>query len=206
MSGIIGKKVGMTRVFDDTSGAQVPVTVIEAGPCPVVQLKTEELDGYRAIQLGFGVRKAKHATKAAVGHAARAGLEAAPRVLREFKVAEGETFERGQNLTVEQFQPGDRVKVVGTSKGRGFQGVVRRHGFAGRPGSHGHPESRTPGTQGPGTDPSRVIKGKRLPGRMGGARTTVRNLKVVKVDGERNLIFIQGGIPGARDSYVLITK
>jgi large subunit ribosomal protein L3 len=206
MSGIIGKKVGMTRVFDDTSGAQVPVTVIEAGPCPVVQLKTEDLDGYRAIQLGFGVRKAKHATKAAVGHAARAGLEAAPRVLREFKVAEGETFERGQNLTVEQFQPGDRVKVIGTSKGRGFQGVVRRHGFAGRPGSHGHPESRTPGTQGPGTDPSRVIKGKRLPGRMGGARTTVRNLKVVKVDGERNLIFIQGGIPGARDSYVLITK
>jgi large subunit ribosomal protein L3 len=133
-------------------------------------------------------------------------LEAAPRLLREFRVAEGETFERGQKLTVEQFQPGDRVKVVGTSKGRGFQGVVKRHGFGGRPGSHGHPESRTPGTQGPGTDPSRVIKGKRLPGRMGGARTTVRNLRVVKVDGERNLIFIQGGVPGARDSYVLITK
>jgi large subunit ribosomal protein L3 len=206
MGGIIGKKVGMTRVFDDTSGAQVPVTVIEAGPCPVVQLKTDEQDGYSAVQLGFGVRKAKHAHKSAVGHAARAGLDAAPRLLREFKVAEGETFERGQQITVEQFQPGDRVKVIGTSKGRGFQGVVRRHGFGGRPGSHGHPESRTPGTQGPGTDPSRVIKGKRLPGRMGGARTTVRNLKVVKVDGERNLIFIQGGIPGARDSYVLITK
>jgi large subunit ribosomal protein L3 len=206
MGGIIGKKVGMMRVFDDVSGAQVPVTVIEAGPCPVVQVKTPDQDGYGAIQLGFGARKVKHATKAAVGHATRAGLDAAPRLLREFRVAEGETFERGQKLTVEQFQPGDRVKVVGTSKGRGFQGVVKRHGFAGRPGSHGHPESRTPGSQGPGTDPSRVPKGKRLPGRMGGARTTVRNLRVVKVDGERNLIFIQGGIPGARDSYVLITK
>jgi large subunit ribosomal protein L3 len=206
MGGIIGKKVGMTRVFDDASGAQVPVTVIEAGPCPVVQVKTEASDGYQAVQLGFGSRKAKHATKAEIGHAAKAKLESAPTVLREFAVADGETFEPGQNLTVEQFNPGDRVKVVGTSKGRGFQGVVKRHGFAGRPGSHGHPESRNPGTMGPGTDPSRIVKGKRLPGRMGGARTTVRNLQVVKVDGERNLIFIKGGIPGARDSYVLIVK
>jgi large subunit ribosomal protein L3 len=206
MGGIIGKKVGMTRVFDDASGAQVPVTVIEAGPCPVVQVKTEGNDGYKAVQLGFGSRKAKHATRAEIGHAAKAKLEAAPTVLREFTVADGETFEPGQNLTVEQFNPGDRVKVVGTSKGRGFQGVVKRHGFAGRPGSHGHPESRNPGTMGPGTDPSRIVKGKRLPGRMGGARTTVRNLQVVKVDGERNLIFIKGGIPGARDSYVLIVK
>ena len=206
MGGIIGKKVGMTRVFDDVSGAQVPVTVIEAGPCPVVQVKTEELDGYRAVQLGFGSVKAKHAPKAEVGHAARAGLEAAPRLLREFKVAGDESFEPGQELTVEQFTPGDRVKVIGTSKGRGFQGVVKRHGFAGRPGSHGHPESRSPGSLGPGTDPSRVIKGKKMPGRMGGTRTTVLNLRVVKVDGERNLLFLQGGVPGARDSYVLITK
>jgi large subunit ribosomal protein L3 len=206
MGGIIGKKVGMTRVFDDASGAQVPVTVIEAGPCPVVQVKTEEHDGYRAIQLGFGSQKAKRAPQAEVGHAARAGLEAAPRLLREFKIAEDEAFEAGQELTVEQFTPGDRVKVVGTSKGRGFQGVVKRHGFAGRPGSHGHPESRSPGSLGPGTDPSRVIKGKKMPGRMGGTRTTILNLRVVKVDGERNLLFLQGGVPGARDSYVLITK
>jgi large subunit ribosomal protein L3 len=206
MGGIIGKKVGMTRVFDDASGAQVPVTVIEAGPCPVVQVKTEANDGYRAVQLGFRSQKPKHASKAEIGHAARAGIEAAPSLLREFEVADGEEYQPGQQLTVEQFNPGDRVKVVGTSKGRGFQGVVKRHGFAGRPGSHGHPESRNPGSLGPGTDPSRVIKGKRLPGRMGGARTTIRNLSVVKVDGERNLLFIKGGIPGARDSYVLIVK
>jgi len=206
MGRIIGKKVGMTRVFDGESGIQIPVTVVEAGPCPVVQVKTEERDGYTAVQLGFGARKAKHAQKSQIGHAARSGLEAAPRLLREFPVSEGDSFEPGQELTVEQFTPGDRVKVTGTSKGRGFQGVVKRYGFAGRPASHGHPESRNPGSLGPGTDPSRVIKGKKMPGRMGGERTTIRNLQIVKVDGERNLLFIKGGIPGARDSYVLITK
>jgi len=206
MGRIIGKKVGMTRVFDGESGVQIPVTVIEAGPCPVVQVKTEERDGYTAVQLGFGARKAKHAHKSQIGHAARSGLEAAPRLLREFPISEADAFEAGQELTVEQFTPGDRVKVTGTSKGRGFQGVVKRYGFAGRPASHGHPESRNPGSLGPGTDPSRVIKGKKMPGRMGGERTTIRNLQIVRVDGERNLLFIKGGIPGARDSYVLITK
>ena len=206
MGGIIGKKIGMTRVFDGETGAQVPVTVIEAGPCPVLQVKTEDSDGYRAVQLGFETRKAKRAHRAELGHAAKAGLEAAPRILKEFELPAGEEYQLGQKLTVEQFQAGDRVKITGTSKGRGFQGVVKRHGFAGRPGSHGHPESRNPGSLGPGTDPSRVIKGKRLPGRMGGARTTIRNLQVVKVDGERNLLFVKGGIPGSRDSYVLITK
>ena len=112
----------------------------------------------------------------------------------------------GEEVTVSQFEPGDRVKVTGTSKGRGFQGVVKRHGFKGRPGGHGHPMSRTPGSMGPGTDPSRVIKGKKLPGRMGGARTTIRNQLIVKVDDERNLLFIKGGIPGARDTVVLISK
>ena len=204
MAGIIGKKIGMTRVFDE-NGAQVPVTVVEAGPCPVTQIKTDESDGYHAVQLGFGAQKAKRASRAEVGHVAAAGLEAAPRVLREIPV-NGESFEVGQTLTVEQFEAGDRVKVTGTSKGRGFQGVVKRHGFAGRPGGHGHPMSRNPGSLGPGTDPSRVIKGKKLPGQMGGARTTIRNLTVVKVDGERNLLFIKGGVPGSRDSYVLITK
>jgi large subunit ribosomal protein L3 len=130
----------------------------------------------------------------------------APRIVREIPLAADEEYELGQTLTVEQFEAGDTVKVTGTSKGRGFQGVVKRHGFAGRPGGHGHPMSRTPGSMGPGTDPSRVIKGKKLPGRMGGTRTTIRNLQVVKVDGERNLLFIKGGLPGARDSYVLITK
>ena len=206
MPGLIGKKVGMTRIFDD-EGAQVPVTVIEAGPCPVVQVKTDETDGYASVQVGFDAKKAKRTSRAEAGHAAKAGLEQAPRVLKEFRVNAGENgFEVGQELTVSLFEAGDRVKVTGHSKGRGFQGVVKRHGFAGRPGGHGHPMSRIPGSLGPGTDPSRVIKGKKLPGRMGGTRTTIRNLQVVRVDGERNLLFVKGGVPGARDSYVLISK
>ena len=205
MPGLIGKKIGMTRIFDD-AGVQIPVTIIEAGPCAVVQVKSEESDGYSAIQLGFGAQKAKRASKAEVGHAAKAGLEAAPRLMREFAPDNGEEYEVGQQLTVEVFEAGDRVKVTGRSKGRGFQGVVKRHGFAGRPASHGHSMSRTPGSMGPGTDPSRVIKGKKLPGRMGGTRTTIRNLQVVRVDGERNLIFVKGGVPGARNGYVLISK
>lgn len=205
MPGLIGKKIGMTRIFND-EGVQIPVTVIEAGPCPVVQVKNGEVDGYGAVQLGFASKKAKRTSRAEAGHALRAGLEAAPRVLREFRVGETEVYEVGQQLTVSQFEPGDRVKVTGHSKGRGFQGVVKRHGFAGRPGSHGHPMSRNPGSMGPGTDPSRVIKGKKLPGQMGGTRTTIRNLQVVRVDGDRNLIFVKGGVPGARDGYVLISK
>ena len=205
MPGLIGKKIGMTRIFDD-EGVQIPVTIIEAGPCAVVQVKSEESDGYSAIQLGFGAQKAKRASKAEVGHAAKAGLEAAPRLMREFAPDNGEQYEVGEQLTVEVFEAGDRVKVTGRSKGRGFQGVVKRHGFKGRPASHGHSMSRTPGSMGPGTDPSRVIKGKKLPGRMGGTRTTIRNLQVVRVDGERNLIFVKGGVPGARNGYVLISK
>ena len=205
MPGLIGKKIGMTRIFDD-EGVQIPVTIIEAGPCAVVQVKSEESEGYSAIQLGFGAQKAKRASKAEVGHAAKAGLEAAPRLMRELAPDNGEEYEVGQQLTVEVFEAGDRVKVTGRSKGRGFQGVVKRHGFKGRPASHGHSMSRTPGSMGPGTDPSRVIKGKKLPGRMGGTRTTIRNLQVVRVDGERNLIFVKGGVPGARNGYVLISK
>lgn len=205
MPGIIGKKIGMIRVFR-ADGAAVPCTVVEAGPCPVVQIKTEETDGYNAVQLGFGRQKDKRASKAEVAHAARAGVDGAPRMLREFRTAEGEEYEVGQAVTVEVFEEGEKVKVRGTSKGKGFQGVVKRYGFAGRPASHGHPMSRIPGSLGPGTDPSRVIKGKKLPGRMGGARTTVRNLEVVKVDAEKNLLFLKGGVPGARNSYVLIQK
>jgi len=205
MAGIIGRKIGMTRIFDE-NGAQVPVTVVEAGPCPVTQIKTAETDGYASVQLGFGAQKASRASKAEAGHASKAGLETAPRILREISVEDGAAYELGQTLTVEQFEAGDRVKVTGTSKGRGFQGVVKRHGFAGRPGGHGHPMARNPGSLGPGTNPSRVIKGKKLPGQMGGTRSTIRNLQVVRVDGERNLLFIKGGLPGSRDSYVLITK
>jgi large subunit ribosomal protein L3 len=205
MPGLIGKKVGMTRIFDD-AGVQIPVTVIEAGPCPVVQVKSLESDGYQAVQVGFGAQMVKRTTRAEQGHASKAGLEVAPRMMREFRLGEGEAYEVGQQLTVALFEAGDRVKVTGNSKGRGFTGVVKRYGFAGRPGSHGHPESKTPGSVGPGTDPSRVIKGKRMPGRMGGARTTIRNLQVVRVDGERNLLFVKGGVPGSRNGYVLISK
>jgi large subunit ribosomal protein L3 len=205
MAALIGRKVGMTRVFSD-EGAAVPVTVVEAGPCPVVQVKSSEEDGYQAVQLGFGQKKANRATKAEVGHAAKAGLDYAPIVLREFRIAADETFEPGQAVTVDVFSPGDRVKVTGTSKGRGFQGVVKRYGFAGRPAGHGHPMSRNPGSLGPGTDPSRVIKGKKLPGRMGGHRVTVNNLEIVRVDADRNLLFVKGALPGTRNSYLFIAR
>jgi large subunit ribosomal protein L3 len=205
MAGLIGRKVGMTRVFDG-NGRAVPVTVVEAGPCPVLQVKTQDSDGYRAVQLGFGRQKASRASKAEAGHAAKVGLDYAPRILREFPVSGDESYETGQDVTVAVFQEGDRVKVTGTSKGRGFQGVVKRHGFAGRPAGHGHPMSRNPGSLGPGTDPSRVIKGKKLPGRMGGARTTVGNLEVIRVDSDRNLLFVKGALPGSRNSFVFIAK
>jgi large subunit ribosomal protein L3 len=195
----------MTRIFDG-EGMQIPVTVIEAGPCPVVQVKSLDRDGYQAVQVGYGAQMAKRATRAETGHAATAGLETTPRLMREFRIREEEAYEVGQQLTVALFEAGDLVKVTGNSKGRGFQGVVKRHGFRGRPGSHGHPMSRNPGSIGPGTNPSRVIKGKKMPGRMGGTRTTIRNLEVVRVDGERNLLFVKGGVPGARNGYVLISK
>jgi large subunit ribosomal protein L3 len=203
MAGLIGRKLGMTQLFTE-EGVLVPVTLIQAGPCPVVQVKTDETDGYGAVQLGYGERKEKHATRAVRGHAAKADLEAAPAVLREFRVADPTSYEPGQEMTVEQFEVGQRVKVTGTTKGRGFQGVVKRHGFAGRPGSHGHPRSRTPGSIGPGTNPSRVIKGRKMPGQMGNRRHTTRNLRVERVDAERNLIFLRGSVPGARNATVLI--
>lgn len=205
MPGLIGRKIGMTRVFTD-EGRSVPVTVLEAGPCTVVQVKTPRSDGYAAVQVGFGARKLKRSTMAELGHAARAGLDATPRLIREFRPGDGETYERGQELTVGLFEPGQKVRVTGVTKGRGFQGVVKRYGFRGRPASHGHPMSRTPGSMGPGTDPSRVIRGKKLPGRMGGNRETIRNLVIVRVDPERNLLFVRGGVPGSRNSYVLVRE
>ena len=205
MAGLIGRKLGMTQIFDD-AGAAVPVTVVEAGPCPVTQVKTTETDGYSAIQVGWGQRDEKHSTRAERGHAVKAGLEAAPRRLSEFRVEDTNGVEPGQVLTVEQFAVGERVKVTGTTKGRGFQGVVKRHGFRGRPGSHGHPRARNPGSLGPGTNPSRVIKGKKLPGHMGDTKYTERGIRVERIDSERNLIFLRGSVPGARNSVVLIRK
>ncbi len=204
MAGLIGRKIGMMQLL--AADGAVPVTVIEAGPCPVTQVKTAESDGYSAVQLAFGARKASKARNAERGHALKAGLEHTPLMLREFRLAEPGGFEVGQQLTVEQFTEGDRVKVIGTTKGRGFQGVVKRHGFRGRPASHGHPKKRNPGSMGPGTNPSRTIKGKRLPGQMGDQRRTVRNLRIERVDAERNLLFVRGAVPGARNSVVMIRK
>jgi large subunit ribosomal protein L3 len=205
MAGIIGKKLGMTQIFEE-NGTVVPVTVVEAGPCPVVQVRTPEKEGYAAVQLGFGQKKANRATRAEAGHASKAGLEAAPAVLKEFSIA-GEAPAIGEQVTVGVFEPGQRVKVTGTTKGRGFQGVMKRHGFGGGRASHGATRvHRAPGSIGAGTNPSRVIKGKRLPGHMGDAQQTVRNIRVARVDAERNLLYLRGAVPGPVNGYVFITQ
>jgi large subunit ribosomal protein L3 len=204
MSGIIGRKLGMTQIFDE-SGAVVPVTVIEAGPCPVVQVRTDEKDGYAAVQLGFGAKKASRATSAEKGHASKAGLEAAPAVLKEFRFDQAPAV--GESVTVDGFARGIRVKVTGVTKGRGFQGVVKRHGFGGGRASHGATRvHRAPGSIGAGTNPSRVIKGKRMPGHMGNAQQTVRNLLVAKIDAERNLLYVRGAVPGPINGVVYVTR
>ncbi len=206
MHGLIGRKLGMTRVFAD-DGQVEPVTVIEAGPCHVVQL-TAGAGGPGAVQLGFESQKAKRAAKAEVGHAKTAGLDAAPRVLREFPIPADvkEPPKPGDVVTVDIFAAGDLVKVTGTTKGRGFQGVVKRHGFGGGPASHGSTRYRKPGSMGPGTDPSRVIKGKKLPGQMGASRHTELGLQVVRVDPERNLLYVRGAVAGPKNGVVYVTK
>ena len=198
MTGLIGRKLGMTRVFDE-AGTAVPVTVIEAGPCPVVQVSPTH------VQLGFGSKKLKRTPKALLSHAKKAGLEAAPRVLRSFAVA-GEPPKPGDAVTVGIFTAGDRVKVTGVTKGRGFQGVVHRHHFGGGPQTHGNTRHRKPGSIAPGTDPSRIIKGKRMPGHMGAERFTELGLRVVRVDAERNLLFVRGSVPGSMNGLVTIRK
>ena len=204
MSAIIGRKLGMTQIFDE-NGTVVPVTVIEAGPCPVVQVRTPEKDGYSAVQLGFGAQKDSRATRAEKGHAVKAGLEAAPRVLKEFQFADAP--EVGATVTVEGFERGGKVKVTGVTKGRGFQGVVKRYGFGGGRASHGATRvHRGPGSIGAGTNPSRVIKGKKMAGHMGDVQQTVRNLLVAKVDAERNLLYVRGAVPGPVNGVVYIQK
>jgi large subunit ribosomal protein L3 len=206
MKGIIGRKLGMSQIFEE-SGALVPVTIVEAGPCPIVQVRTPEKNGYQAVQLGFGAKKELRATQAEKGHARTAGLEATPAVLKEFPIGEGENPSVGDQVTVDAFEVGTRIKVTGRSKGRGFQGVVKRHGFRGGRASHGATRiHRAPGSIGAGTNPSRVIKGKRMPGHMGDAQQTVVNLRVAKVDAERNLLYIRGAVPGPINGYVFITK
>ena len=207
MEGIIGRKLGMTQLFG-ADGAVTPVTVIEAGPCPVVQVRAGAEGKPARVQLGFETAKTHRAGKARIGHAAKAGLDAAPRVLREFSWShtEAEVPKPGAVVTVTAFAEGQTVKVTGTSKGRGFQGVVHRYGFHGGPASHGNTRYRKPGSVGPGTNPSRVIKGKKMPGHMGAARTTQIRLMVVRVDAERNLLFVRGAVPGPRRGIVTVRK
>ena len=205
MSGLIGRKIGMTSIFDE-NGKNIPCTVIEAGPCVVTQVRTNEVDGYEALQLGFDDKAEKQVVKAANGHFKKAGTTAKKRVV-EFKYFEAE-HNLGDVLTVDLFNEGEFVDVQGVSKGKGFQGVVKRHGFGGvGQATHGqHNRLRAPGSVGASSYPSRVFKGMRMAGRTGGENVTVQNLRVLKVVAEKNLLVVKGAIPGHKNSYVIIQK
>jgi len=205
MSGLIGKKIGMTSIFDE-NGKNIPCTVIEAGPCTVTQVRTEEVDGYEALQLGFDDATEKSANKAAMGHAKKAGTSVKRKVV-EFK-GFGEEYNLGDTITVEQFTEGEFVDVSGTSKGKGFQGVVKRHNFGGvGQATHGqHNRLRAPGSIGAASYPARVFKGMKMAGRMGGETVKVQNLRVYKVVPEKNLLVVKGCVPGHKNSYVIIEK
>ena len=205
MSGLIGKKIGMTSIFDE-NGKNVPCTVIEAGPCIVTQVRTEEVDGYNALQLGFDDATEKNATKAALGHAKKAGTSVKRKVV-EFKGFDKE-YKLGDAITVEQFIEGEFVDISGVSKGKGFQGVVKRHGFGGvGQATHGqHNRLRAPGSIGAASYPARVFKGMKMAGRMGGDTVKVENLRVYKVVPEKNLLVVKGCVPGHKNSYVIIEK
>jgi large subunit ribosomal protein L3 len=206
MKGMIGKKVGMTQVYNE-NGKLIPVTVLAVGPCVVVALKTKEKDGYSAVQLGFGSQKAKNASKAEVGHATRAGLEAVPARLREFRADSDPELELGSVLKVSDvFGAEDYLDVTGIVKGRGFQGVVKRWNFAGGRYSHGGGWKRKPGSIGQCEKPANVVKGKKLPGHMGNVQRTIQNLQVVRVAEDDGLLFVKGAVPGPNGGYLKIRK
>jgi large subunit ribosomal protein L3 len=199
--GIIGTKLGMTQIFDQESGKVTPVTVVEAGPCPVVQVKTPETDGYTAVQLAFGAVKEKRISKPEAGHLKKAG-QGPHRHLVEIRDAEGLAV--GDSVTVESFEPGELIKVSGRSKGKGFAGTIKRHNFSRGPVSHGSHNVRKPGSIGASATPSRVFKGMRMSGHMGDERVTQRGLRVAEVDAERNLLLIAGAVPGSVGGVVEI--
>ena len=200
--GIIGRKVGMTQIFDE-KGNVIPVTVIEAGPCTVAQVKTVETDGYDAVQLGFGEVKDKHINKPENGHFAKAGLEA-KKHLREFRLESVEGVKVGDKVKADVFEAGEKVDVQGISKGKGFQGVIKRHGQHRGPMGHGSMYHRRPGSMGSTSTPGRVFKGKKLPGHMGRVTITIQNLDVVRVDMDKNVILLKGSVPGAKGSILKI--
>ena len=206
LEGLIGKKLGMTRIFTD-QGEAVPVTVLEVGPCTVVQVKTSERDGYNAVQLGFKPKKFSKLTKPMRGHFAKAGLDHGFYILREFRVDDPEAFQPGQVLTLEalSLEPGQKIKVQGKSKGRGFSGAIKRWGFQRQPMSHGAKQvHRKPGSSGASAFPGRVIKGKRMPGHYGNETVTIRNLTVMDLKPEKNLLLVKGAVPGSVNSYVYV--
>jgi len=205
MKGMIGKKVGMTQVFDE-QGTVIPVTVIQAGPCYITQIRSADRDGYVAVQLGYGETKPKNLTKGQLGHLQKADLPAL-RHLREFRVPNSAevAVEEGQEIKVDVFEKGDLVDVIGVSKGRGHSGTIKRHGFARGPKTHGQSDRmRSPGSIGMCATPGRTLKGQRMAGRMGNDRVTVQNLQLVVVDAEKNLLAVKGSIPGAKGSIVMI--
>jgi large subunit ribosomal protein L3 len=200
VKGIVGRKLGMTQVFDPETGAVTPVTVIEAGPCPVVQVRTAAVDGYDAVQLAFDAVAERKLSKPEAGHLSRFGV-GAHRKLVEFRGGIDGAVE-GESVTVETFEAGDRVKVAGIGIGKGFQGTIKRHNFGSGPRGHGSHNIRKPGSIGASATPSRVFKGIKLPGRMGGKRVTQLGLTVFQVDAENNLLLVKGAIPGPRNGYV----
>lgn len=205
MKGMIGKKLGMTQIFDE-QGNVIPVTVIEAGPCYVTQIRNEERDGYTAVQLGFGETKPARLTKGQLGHLQQNNLPAL-RYVREFRMLGSDTIgvEEGSQITVDVFERGELVDVIGTSKGRGFAGTIKRHGFHRGPKTHGQSDrERAPGSIGMCATPARTLKGKRMPGRMGNQRVTIQNLEVAVVDAEKNLLAVKGSVPGAKGGIVMI--
>jgi len=202
--GILGKKVGMTRLFGD-HGQVISVTVIEAGPCPIVQIKTEATDGYEAIQIGFAQKRENSINEPLRGHFKKANCPPV-RFLKEFRTDNVENFQLGEQLTVEIFSPGELVDISGISKGKGFSGVMKRWGFKGGKATHGAETHRAPGSIGASASPSRVFKGLPMAGRMGGKRITVQNLEVVKVDTEKSLLVVRGSVPGPRDGLLMIRK
>ena len=201
---IIGKKVGMTQIFDE-NGLAIPVTVIEAGPCTVTQVKTVETDGYDSIQLGFGDVKEKHLNKPLKGHFAKSKL-ALKKHLREFRVNSTEETKVGDEIKVDAFEQGDKIDVQGTTKGKGFQGVIKRHGQHRGPMGHGSMYHRRPGSMGPTSTPGRVFKGKKLPGHMGHTTVTIQNLDVVRVDLDKNVMLVKGSVPGPKGAILKIKK
>ena len=203
MKGIIGRKLGMTRLFDPETGVVTPVTVIEAGPCPVVQVKTPETDGYTAVQLAFDAVPERKLTRPKLGHLRKAGAEPHRRLV-EFRDATGLSV--GETVTVEAFEPGDRVKVSGTSIGKGFAGTIKRHNFARGPVSHGSHNVRAPGSIGASATPARVFKGQKMAGRMGGKRATQVGLTIQDVDAENNLLLVKGAVPGPKNAVVEIRE